>query len=144
MPTGQLPTTRIIDHPPGKSAAPPAPRRSPRPPHAHCPLPARTCETITAPATLPVHSCPMPAPDPPPRAAFLERALLFALFAHALAMLSMALLLLPGMPGGGTASDADRVAYIANRPWLWRLGWFPWQLTALSDVLLGLALVYTK
>ena len=71
---------------------------------------------------------------PAPHAArFLEWALLFTLVAHAAAMASMALLLLPAMPGGGTADDATRIARIANHPWLWRLGWLPWQLTALSE-----------
>lgn len=68
--------------------------------------------------------------------------MLFTIVIHGLAMASMALLLLPGMPGN--ASDADRISYIANHPWLWRLGWFPWQLTALSDIIVGLALVESK
>jgi hypothetical protein len=34
-----------------------------------------------------------------------------------------------------------RVAYVAAHPLRWRLGWLPWQLTAASDVLLGVALV---
>ena len=50
-------------------------------------------------------------------------------------MLSMAVLLLPGLPSGGTADDLARIRYVAAHPWLWRLGWLPWQLTALSDVL---------
>jgi hypothetical protein len=72
---------------------------------------------------------------------FLARSLLFTIAAHALGMVTMALLLLPGMPGGGRADDAGRMAYIAAHPWLWRLGWFPWQLTALSDLLLAIALL---
>jgi hypothetical protein len=71
----------------------------------------------------------------------LERALLFSFVIHGIAMLSMALLLLPGMPGGGTADDVARVQYIAAHPWLWRLGWLPWQLTALSDVLIAAGLL---
>ncbi len=71
----------------------------------------------------------------------LERALLFSFAMHGLGMLAMVLLLLPGMPGGGTADDLARVHYIAEHPWLWRLGWLPWQLTALSDLLIGIALV---
>jgi len=73
----------------------------------------------------------------------LERALLFTFVIHGVAMASMALLLLPGMPGGGTADDAARVRYIADHPWLWWLGWFPWQLTALSDLLIGIGLLRT-
>jgi hypothetical protein len=72
----------------------------------------------------------------------LERALLATFALHGLAMLSMAVLLLPGMPGGG-AADAVRIHYIASHPWLWRLGWLPWQLTAVSDLALALALFRT-
>src|SRR5437016_4957850 len=62
---------------------------------------------------------------------------------HGLAMLAMVFFLLPGMPGGGAADDAARMTYIASHPWLWRLGWLPWQLTAASDILVSLALVRT-
>src|SRR4051812_11673033 len=72
---------------------------------------------------------------------FLEQALLLSLVLHLLAMLGMALLLLPGMPGGNYADVAGRMVYVADHPWLWRLGWLPWQLTALSDLLLALALL---
>lgn len=75
--------------------------------------------------------------------AWLEAALLFTILAHAAAMASMALLLLPGMPGGPHAEVAARAAAVAGHPWLWRLGWLPWQITAASDLLLGLALVRT-
>src|SRR5690348_14120624 len=71
----------------------------------------------------------------------LERALLFTFVIHGVAMGSMALLLLPGMPGGGTSDDLARIRYMAGHPWLWRLGWFPWQLTALSDLLIGIGLL---
>ena len=74
----------------------------------------------------------------------LEKALLFTFAMHGLGILSMALCLLPGMPGGGTSSDSERIAYIASNPWIWRLGWLPWQLTALSDLLLAVALMRTK
>ncbi len=73
---------------------------------------------------------------------FLEQALLITILAHAAAMLSMALLLLPGMPGGSN-DLAARVAYVASHPWLWRLGWLPWHLTALSDLLIAVALLRT-
>jgi hypothetical protein len=72
----------------------------------------------------------------------LARALVFTIAAHALGMLSMALLL-PGLPGGTTADDAARMAYVAAHPWFWRLGWFPWQLTAVSDMVLAVALLRT-
>lgn len=77
-------------------------------------------------------------------ARFLERALLFTLAAHLAAMASMALFLMPGIPGGTPADIADRTAYIAHHPWLWRLGWFPWQITAASDLILAVALIRTK
>ena len=72
----------------------------------------------------------------------LEGALVFTFLAHGLAMLGMLALLLPGMPGG-TADDVARVAYVAEHPIRWRLGWSTWQLTALSDLLLGWALLRT-
>lgn len=78
---------------------------------------------------------------PPRPERLLERALLFTFVMHGLGMLSMALLLLPGMPGGGTVDDAARVRHIAESPWLWRLGWLPWQLTALSDLILAAGLL---
>lgn len=74
----------------------------------------------------------------------LERALLFNFFIHAVAMASMATLLLPAMPGGGTSSDAARVATIALHPTVFRLGWLPWQLCALSDGLLAIAMVRVR
>src|SRR5690242_12221906 len=58
-------------------------------------------------------------------------------------MLGMAALLLPGTPGGSQGDVAARMAYIAAHPWLWRLGWLPWQLTALGNLLLALALLRT-
>lgn len=73
---------------------------------------------------------------------FLERALLFSFCIHGIAMLSMLFFLLAGLPGGPNDSAA-RMTYVARSPWLWRLGWFPWQLTALSDLLISLALLRT-
>jgi hypothetical protein len=73
----------------------------------------------------------------------LESVLLFAFVIHGLAMLAMAALLLPGMPGGPNALPA-RMAYVAAHPWLWRLGWLPWQLTAVADLLLAGALLTTR
>jgi hypothetical protein len=74
----------------------------------------------------------------------LLRALVFTFFIHAAAMVSMALLLMKGLPGGSGASGAARTAYVAGHPWLWRLGWLPWGLTALSDLILSVALVRTR
>ncbi len=77
----------------------------------------------------------------PVAAKFLERAILFTIVCHGVAMIAMILLLMPGMPNSG--SIEQQMSYIATHPWQWRLGWLPWQLTALSDLLLGIALVRT-
>jgi hypothetical protein len=74
---------------------------------------------------------------------FLKAALVFTVLAHAVAMATMALLLLPGVPGGTPSDLADRAMYVAVHPWLWRAGWLPWQVTAASDLLLGWALLRT-
>jgi hypothetical protein len=81
---------------------------------------------------------------PPVRAArFLEQSLLWNILIHAAAMLTMGLLLMPGMPGGPVGDEAQRVRYIAEHPWLWRIGWLPWHLAALIDLITGVALVCT-
>jgi hypothetical protein len=74
---------------------------------------------------------------------FLKGALVFTLLAHGAGMVSMPLLLMPGVPGGGQGDVGARALHVASHPWPWRLGWLPWQLTALSDLLLGVALVGT-
>ncbi len=56
----------------------------------------------------------------------------------------MAACLLPGMPGGTSSTAAARVTYVADHPTLWRIGWAGWQVTALSDLLLAVALVGTR
>lgn len=63
---------------------------------------------------------------------------------HALAMASMAVLLLPTMPGGSAPSDLARVEHIARAPWLFRLGWLPWHLCAVFDVAMAIAIVRTR
>jgi hypothetical protein len=73
----------------------------------------------------------------------LERALVITLVLHAVAMLGMAALLLPTLPGGGVSDDLARVVRIGTHPWLFRLGWLPWHLTALSDLYLAYALLRT-
>jgi hypothetical protein len=78
--------------------------------------------------------------EPRLAARFLEQVLLVNLAVHILAMIFLALFLLPGLPGGSSAGDASRIAYLAAHPWLWRLGWLPWQLSALMDLLTGVAL----
>ena len=71
----------------------------------------------------------------------LESALLITLVCHALGMLSMAALLLPMIPGGGTVSGAARAQLVAAHPLQFRLGWVPWHLTAASDLLLAVGLL---
>jgi hypothetical protein len=81
----------------------------------------------------------------PPRAArFLEQALLANVLIHALAIVTMGLILMQAMPGGPTKDDATRVAFIAEHPWLWRLGWLPWHLCAAIDLVMGIALAATR
>jgi hypothetical protein len=74
----------------------------------------------------------------------LEWALLFNFIIHGVAMLGMVTLLIPTLPGGSATSDAARVAAIAAHPWLFRLGWLPWQLCALADLLLAIAMVRVR
>jgi uncharacterized protein YqjF (DUF2071 family) len=76
-------------------------------------------------------------------AAFLEQMLLVGFLIHVAASLSMVLFLLPGMPGGREADAAARAGYVAGHPWLWRLGWLPWQITAGVDLLISIAFLRT-
>ncbi|HZW07266.1 MAG TPA: hypothetical protein VFF65_09085 [Phycisphaerales bacterium] len=77
-------------------------------------------------------------------AKWLERALLFTMAAHLAAMALMGPCLLGGLPGGPNLEVGERAAWLAGHPWLWRLGWLGWQVTALSDVLLCGALLVTR
>ncbi len=72
---------------------------------------------------------------------FLEQTLLFTIIAHGLGMIFMLIFLFPGIPGGTQSDPLLRITYYAEHPWLWRLGWLPWQITALSDLLLSIALL---
>jgi hypothetical protein len=69
---------------------------------------------------------------------FLAGAIAFTFFAHGVAMLLMAALLLPLVPGGGT--EVERMARIAASPLHYRIGWLGWQVTAASDIVLAIAL----
>ncbi len=71
----------------------------------------------------------------------IESSLLAAFVVHALALVTMALLLLPAMPGPGRHTPELRFAYIHAHPFLWHFGWLPWHVSALSDVLLSAALL---
>ena len=74
-----------------------------------------------------------------------QRALFWSLavnfVAHGLALSSMVALLLPALPGGTAHSDAERVIVIAEHPWRFRLGWFPWQLCAVADLWMAITMV---
>jgi hypothetical protein len=70
----------------------------------------------------------------------LRTALLLSFLAHGAAMLLMAAVLLPMVPGGG-GTDAERIARIVATPWKYRLGWAGWQVTALANVWLAIAMV---
>jgi hypothetical protein len=75
-------------------------------------------------------------------ARFLEGALLFTFCCHAAAMVSMTLIV-RGLPGANATTVAQRAAYVGGHPWIWRLGWWPWQVTAFSDLFLCVALLCT-
>jgi hypothetical protein len=74
----------------------------------------------------------------------LEWALCANFLIHGLALLAMAALLLPTLPGGSASSDLERVAAIAAHPWRFRIGWLPWQACALADLLLAVAMVRVR
>ena len=57
-------------------------------------------------------------------------------------MISMLIFLLPGMPGG-TADLGHRISYVTEHTIQWRLGWFPWEVTAFSDLVLAIAVLQT-
>jgi hypothetical protein len=86
----------------------------------------------------------LPKNEPRLAARFLEQILLVNLVVHAVALVFTSSLLLPGLPDGSSAGAAGRIGYLAAHPWLWRLGWLPWQAAALVDVLTGLALWRTS
>ncbi|MFO0591947.1 MAG: hypothetical protein U0441_30655 [Polyangiaceae bacterium] len=75
---------------------------------------------------------------------WLERALIANFVIHGLAMVAMALVLAPMMPGGGQRDTVSRVADIAAHPWLFRLGWSPWQMCAVADLWLAFALLRVR
>ncbi len=81
--------------------------------------------------------------EPRLAARFLEQVLLINLVVHAFALVGTVLCLLPGVPGGSALSDSERVAYLAGHPWLWRLGWLPWQASAFADLFMAAASLRT-
>ena len=77
-----------------------------------------------------------------PDSKFLFGALAFTIICHGTALLATVLFLLPGLPSG----DGDvlhRATYISDHVVAWQIGWLPWQVTALSDLILAFALVRT-
>jgi hypothetical protein len=80
--------------------------------------------------------------EPRLAAKFLEQVLLVNLGVHMVALVFSPFLLLPALPG--IRSDVARVGYLAVNPWLWRLGWLPWQAAAFVNVLTALALWRTS
>ncbi|HKP60377.1 MAG TPA: DUF2071 domain-containing protein [Polyangiales bacterium] len=64
--------------------------------------------------------------------------LAFFQLVHVLGLMSMLGLLLPGLDPA--LPFATRVAYVQEHVWRWRIGWVPWQLCAVSDVWVSLAL----
>jgi hypothetical protein len=85
----------------------------------------------------------VPTRDSTAKITGLEAALSCTFVAHGYGMLTMAACLLPGIPGGSGHDTAARITFIATHHWLWRIGWSGWQITALSDLLLGIALLVT-
>lgn len=68
------------------------------------------------------------------------RALAANFVVHGLAMLTMATLLLPCLPGGTHAAVLERAAALSAHPWLFRAGWWPWHACALADLWLAVVL----
>jgi hypothetical protein len=77
--------------------------------------------------------------DAPRARRLVVASVVFFVVTHVVALATMALVLRPGMdPSAFT--PAERMAFVAASPWAWRLGWLPWQLSALSDVAVCLSL----
>lgn len=72
----------------------------------------------------------------------LESTFWFALITHGIGLLTMGLVLMPGMPVEG-CSVMERLKFLSSQQLSWQLGWLPWQLSALSDLLIALAFFAT-
>lgn len=68
----------------------------------------------------------------------MRASLFFFAAVHAVALLTMLLLLRPGMDVAAF-SALERARYVAENAHAWRLGWLPWQLSALSDLWVSVA-----
>lgn len=69
----------------------------------------------------------------------LTKTIVWSIIIHALALLAMALVIGPGLDT--TSTVLARATWVSENPTLWRLGWLPWQLTALSDLAVSAALL---
>ena len=67
-------------------------------------------------------------------------AIVFFIVAHLAGLATMGTLLMPGIGPWDLVASEARALYIAEHPWRWRLGWVPWQASALSDIALSIAL----
>jgi hypothetical protein len=83
-------------------------------------------------------------PEQPRAARFLEQVLLLNFFIHLIALFTMAIVALPGVPEGTGATPLERATYVATHPLAWKLAWLPWHLCAVIDLLMGIALVVTR
>jgi hypothetical protein len=83
----------------------------------------------------------MPAPRAELQRAYrrLIGGLAFFELSHLLGLISASLWLLPGL--SPTLPSAERASYIVSNLIWWRLGWLPWQLSAVSDVWVAAALI---
>lgn len=65
--------------------------------------------------------------------------MLITLVLHTIALGTMVSLIGPGMDLLGAAST--RLEHVRAHPWLWRLGWLPWQLCGPSDLFVSVVLL---
>jgi hypothetical protein len=63
----------------------------------------------------------------------------FFVITHVVALGAMAIVLRPGMDPSAFGIE-ERMAFVASSAFAWRLGWLPWQLSALSDLAVCAAL----
>jgi hypothetical protein len=66
-------------------------------------------------------------------------ALLFSIVVHGLGLLTMATMLRPGVADNFTS--LEQAQYIAGNVATWRIGWLPWNLSALANLAFGIILV---
>lgn len=69
----------------------------------------------------------------------LQWALLFSWLVHGLGLLTMAVMLQPGL--ADFVPLKARAEYIQNYPLIWTLGWLPWNLAALANLCISIQLI---